>query len=559
MTFSEFVTDVLSRVLPDGDSARLTSRHTNWVKDCLIELQRYAVCRQTGHTDEYAFDETDYNCGASTVTKPVGIPTLIKIENTSDACDIIVAKEVTESVMRGALINTDMCNCGTPSDAVETPVASILTGTYNNDLSVTLTCGTAGASIFWTTDDGDGLTDFAAYTGAIPITETGTTLRFYATKDNLPDSDTGSEVYTLQVATPVLNPSGLSFAGSTGAVSTTSTTGATQRYTTNGDEPDSGSTLYSGSISMVATTTIRIRGFKANYLESDIEEETYTLYEPPVSPVTFSPTDGNFIGTTNVTMATVTPAPYEIRYTDDGSTPTAASTLYAGAVNINASKLFKAIVVKVGYASIAASEKQYTQTVPQVAPVTFTPTNGNFIITTNVALACATSGATIRYTTDGSPPTGASPVYSSPITVTADTTIRAFATKTYYADSTPTAKVMTLVIPQTFFFDRSAPASVFLNDLYSEAQRTITIGAHTNLYVEADGSAITFDLTYDGVPVFGTQTAGTDGLDDVAFAQSATLSGAATTLILQVDTSNTAYYRAAGNPYSYTNLYVYSY
>ena len=47
-----------------------------------------------------------------------------------------------------------------------------------------------------------------------------------------------------------------------------------------------------------------------------------------------------------------------------------------------------------------------------------------------VALSCATAGATIYYTTDGSVPDDTSTVYSAPIAITAATTIKAIAVKT---------------------------------------------------------------------------------------------------------------------------------
>lgn len=60
--------------------------------------------------------------------------------------------------------------------------------------------------------------------------------------------------------------------------------------------------------------------------------------------------------------------------------------------------------------------------VASVAPGTYTETK-------SVALSTTTTGATIYYTTDGSTPTTASSVYSTAITVSATTTIKAFAFK----------------------------------------------------------------------------------------------------------------------------------
>ena len=53
----------------------------------------------------------------------------------------------------------------------------------------------------------------------------------------------------------------------------------------------------------------------------------------------------------------------------------------------------------------------------------------------NVTLASATAGAIIKYTTDGSTPTGASATYTGAINVAATATIKAIATKSGLTDS----------------------------------------------------------------------------------------------------------------------------
>ena len=66
---------------------------------------------------------------------------------------------------------------------------------------------------------------------------------------------------------------------------------------------------------------------------------------------------------------------------------------------------------------------------PQVSAPVFSPASCSFAPFLSVSLSTETSGATIRYTTDGSEPTAASPAYSAAIVVDDDTTIRACAFK----------------------------------------------------------------------------------------------------------------------------------
>lgn len=71
-----------------------------------------------------------------------------------------------------------------------------------------------------------------------------------------------------------------------------------------------------------------------------------------------------------------------------------------------------------------------TLTSVAVAKPVATPESGEVASGDTVALSCATAGATIYYTTDGSVPDDTSTVYSAPIAITAATTIKAIAVKT---------------------------------------------------------------------------------------------------------------------------------
>ncbi len=80
--------------------------------------------------------------------------------------------------------------------------------------------------------------------------------------------------------------------------------------------------------------------------------------------------------------------------------------------------------------TLTVSEKEVV-----AAPI-FTPASGTkFTSTQNVTIACATEGAKIYYTTDGTAPTTASTLYNGAITINKTTTIKAIAVKDGMTDS----------------------------------------------------------------------------------------------------------------------------
>jgi sugar lactone lactonase YvrE len=173
---------------------------------------------------------------------------------------------------------------------------------------------------------------------------------------------------------------------------------------------------------------------------------------------TFSPVAGTYTSAQSVTITSIT-AGASIRYTTDGSTPSETiGTLYTIAVPINATTTLKAIAYKAGLADSAVATAVYVINIPGTvsAPV-FTPAGGTFSTSQSVTIASSTSGASIRYTTDGSTPSSVlGTVYSSAVTVTTTTTLKAIAYKVGSTDSAvssgsftelPVAPVNPVVLP----------------------------------------------------------------------------------------------------------------
>jgi len=116
-----------------------------------------------------------------------------------------------------------------------------------------------------------------------------------------------------QVAAPQFSPGGGSYSSTQSVSITSATSGSTIRYTTNGSTPTSSSgTVYSGSISVSSTTTLKAIAYKSGMTDSSVSTASYTittggggtpsqniLLTSAVAPGTVSPgslTDGVVIG-----------------------------------------------------------------------------------------------------------------------------------------------------------------------------------------------------------------------------------------------------------------------
>lgn len=243
------------------------------------------------------------------------------------------------------------------------------------------------------------------------------------------------------VETPAFTPpAGNYTADQTIALSTT-TVGATIYYTLDGTNPTYSSTVYTGIIPVAGngiTKMIKAIAVKSGMVDSIVATASYTINYGQVATPAFTPPAGNYTTDQSVTLSTTTVGA-TIYYTLDGSTPTALSTLYTGAILITGngiSKAIKVIAFKDGASSPIGSALYRINYVATATP-TFSPAAGMFLSPQNISISTTTVGATIYYTTDGTTPTTGSILYSSPIHIWGVTgkTIKAITTKTGYADS----------------------------------------------------------------------------------------------------------------------------
>ena len=126
---------------------------------------------------------------------------------------------------------------------------------------------------------------------------------------------------------------------------------------------------------------------------------------------------------------------------------------------------------------------------PVVATPTFTPAAGTYFEAQSVTIACATQGATIHYTIDGTAPTEDSPVYVEPLTISETTTIKAFAMKEGYDDSAIAEATYSIQLGFVTIFDQDWEGEMngwtFVN---VEGEMNWTVAAYQgNHYAYANG------------------------------------------------------------------------
>ena len=280
---------------------------------------------------------------------------------------------------------------------------------------ITISCATAGATIYYTTDGTTPTATSTVYSTPINITGTTTVKAVAMATDMIPSEVTEAtytinQVYNVNIATPIDN----------GTVTA---------------DPVKG--IEGTEITLTATPATGYHFGQWNVVDANNTPVTVTgnIFEMPASDVTVSTIF--WIDTLNIT-ATVNPANAglvegtgEFEY---GSNATLVATPNEGFLFSNwtlngdvvsSNNIYDIIYIEEDAAYVANFVAMDTVATPTFAPEAGTYTSEEL---SEVTISCATDGATIYYTTDGTTPTEASTVYNAPVSVTGTTTIKAIAT-----------------------------------------------------------------------------------------------------------------------------------
>jgi hypothetical protein len=263
---------------------------------------------------------------------------------------------------------------------------------------------------------------------------------------------------TSTVAMPTITPNGGSFTGPVQVSLASATSGAVIRYTLDGSTPGTSSTQYTGAFALGASATVKARAFKSGMTDSAVASATFTV--SGTSQLVVTPTSVTFTGTVGgafpppqtlqiavapgVSWSTFDTMPFCDALPISGTGP-GTVTLTPHTANRPAGTYTDQITVSSpGSPSVVVPVTLTLTSTSTVATPTIAPNGGSFTTSVSVSLACSTSGATIRYTLDGSTPTTSSALYGGAISLSNSATVRARAFKSGMTDSAVASATFTV-------------------------------------------------------------------------------------------------------------------
>lgn len=177
---------------------------------------------------------------------------------------------------------------------------------------------------------------------------------------------------TPTAATPTFSPSAGTYSTTQSVTISTTTPASTLYYTTNGTTPTISSSVYSGPISVSATSTVQAIAVASGFTNSPVGSAVYTITSlGPAAMPTFTPAGPqSFMGSLSVSAASTTPSA-TLYCTTNGTVPTTSSPVYSGAFSLTANTILQCIATAPGFTTSAVNSATYTA--QSGATVTTTP------------------------------------------------------------------------------------------------------------------------------------------------------------------------------------------
>ena len=441
------ITVVVPDTTPPASSitCNLAVCSTGWY-NAPVTLGLSATDSQSGVASiHYTTDGSDPTLSSPTYTAPftVSTTTTVKYRAWDNAGNVEPTNTQLIQVDTIAPTSSIGCGGGACSSGWYTSAVSVA-------LSATDTGGSGVASIHYTTDGT--VPTLASATYSTPLSVSATTTVKYAAWDNAGNAEpTDTQLIEVDTTAPssasACNGSACSgwYAPGVSVGLSASDTGsgvASVHYTTDGSDPTLSSPTYTAPFTVSTTTTVKYRAWDN---AGNVEATKSQLIQIDTTAPTTTISCNNATCSTSAYSAAVTVALSAtdaesgisvIRYTTDGSDPTASSTAYGGPFTVSSTTTIKYRA----WDNVGNVEPTNTQlvTITVVVPDTTPPASsitcnlavcstGWYNAPVSVALSASDTGsgvASIHYTTDGSDPTLSSPTYTAPFTVSTTTTVK---------------------------------------------------------------------------------------------------------------------------------------
>jgi len=271
-----------------------------------------------------------------------------------------------------------------------TPMFSVVAGTYAAKQTVSIADATAGAVIYYTTNETTPTASSTKYTGPI-VVAASEYIKAIAVATGYTNSAVATAEYLIETpaATPAFSVAAGAYAAKQTVTITDANAGAVIYYTTNGTTPTTASTKYTAAITVAATETLEAIAVAPGYTNSAAASAKYTIENPAATP-TFSLATGTYSSAQSVQIADTTPGT-TIYYTTNGTAPTTASTKYTGPISVATSETIEAIATATGDTNSAVASAKYTIGYP-IATFVAT-TSGTNVVTIPVGGSAAFSVA----------------------------------------------------------------------------------------------------------------------------------------------------------------------
>ncbi|MCL1826806.1 MAG: chitobiase/beta-hexosaminidase C-terminal domain-containing protein, partial [Candidatus Cloacimonetes bacterium] len=323
-------------------------------------------------------------------------------------------------------------------DAAEVEFYPSAEAPHHNPFTVQLHSNTVDAEIYYTLDESDPALPTAILYDDEPleITAPVTTIRAIAKKTGLTDSEETTVTYEITTADLVFSVLSGTFTTPQTIALTCSTISAEIYYTTEDETP---AVLYTEPLEIVETTTIKAFATHDDYGDSDEVTHTYTIEFPQVATPVCTPLASAAQHNPFELTITCTTDGADIYYSLDESTP---SLLYSEPLELDSpSTTIRAVAKKLYMTESEEVTAEYNITT--ALPV-FSVTAGVYSTPFELALSGATTDSEIYYTLgEGTPDL----LYTDPLEITEQTTVRAFATHTEYGESA--------VVSATYYFSET--------------------------------------------------------------------------------------------------------